>query len=140
MDELNTAVVTWPQMPPVEMTGDRHRESATVRLSVCKAIPERMRHETRELSAMHVPAADRRKGYATTLLQDVCQEADAHGKTLLVFVKPYGDIEMSKTQLGDWYAKFGFQVIQEQPCLMARLPGSNPRRLSPITRAIEAVH
>jgi len=84
-----------------------------------------------------VLAEDRRKGYATALLRDVCLDADMHAKTLLIFVRPYIGSEMTKQQLRAWYARLGFQAIQEQPLLMARPPGSTPRMLTPIAHAAE---
>lgn len=104
-------------------------ESASVMVGVCTAIPEWMRAHTLELSKLHVPEEDRRKGYASALLKLVCEQADATGKTLLLTVKPYDDMSLSGEQLRDWYARFGFIEIQVEPCLMARMPGSGPRAL-----------
>ena len=117
--------------------GERKHETATLFINLCRAIPQgRMRELTRELSHLEVPLDDRRKGYATQLMHNVCTEADLQGKTLLVFVQPFGDIELSRTQLRDWYARLGFMVIQEDPCMMARLPGGTPRTVKPLTQAV----
>lgn len=97
-----------------------------------------MRKQTRELSALEVAPSSRNKGHATSLVFDVCAEADEHNITLVLFVQPFGDIELSKGQLADWYAKrFGFAPIQADPLLMARMPGSTPRTLNPIAQAVQ---
>lgn len=104
-------------------------ESASVKVSVSRALPVHMREVTREVHGMYVPPEDRRKGYAAALMQEVCRQADLVSLTLMLFVEPYLDFDMSKSQLEAWYARFGFITIQEQPCLMARMPHSTPRVL-----------
>lgn len=111
------------------MTDELKHETATCRISVCTAIPQHMQGQTRELTKLHVPVEDRRKGYATALMHLACSQADQTNITLILWVNPFGDMDLSKTQLRDWYARFGFIEIQEDPCLMARMPGSTPRSL-----------
>jgi N-acetylglutamate synthase-like GNAT family acetyltransferase len=124
-------------------TGNRKEGSAELRIRQCSAFPPHMRERTRELCNLEVPADEQNKGAATALMHKVCHEADEAGMTLVVFVNPFGDnIALSRTQLREWYAKrFGFQVIQDDPCLMARLPGSTPpvMKLNPITKELYTV-
>ena len=63
------------------------------------------------------------------------------GVVLVVWPQPFGDdISMSRDQLIDWYGRsFGFQVIQPDPVLMARMPGSTPRMLK-LNPTVEAIH
>ena len=108
--------------------GIRHRNSASCRVSVCTAIPNRMRLKTREITHVDVPENLRNMGMATQMLLDVCDEADLHKIILLLFPKPFGEGPMLDEQgLIDWYSKkFGFQVIQLSPVMMARMPFSTP--------------
>jgi len=120
-------------------TGQRRVGPATLRIRQTVAIPQHMRASVREVAALEVPAAEQRKGYATTLMHKVCREADAAGMVLLLWPQPYGDnVSMSRDELADWYGReFGFQAIQPEPLLMARQPGATPRflELKPGARA-----
>jgi N-acetylglutamate synthase-like GNAT family acetyltransferase len=122
-------------------TKDHKVGAATCRVRRTNAVPATMREGIREVACLQVPASEQGKGYATSLMHSVCREADAAGIVLVLWPQPFGDhIAMGKTQLIDWYARtFGFQVIQPDPVLMARMPGSTPRllRLNP---TIEALH
>ena len=117
------------------MIGPRQSGSATCKLVVSIALPVKMRSQVRELTALSTPAADQRKGYASQLLHDVCKEADAQNITLFLAVA-----EEDKQRLCAWYTRFGFQPIQAKPTLMARMPGSTPRVLQPIARAVTNYH
>jgi hypothetical protein len=109
-----------------------------VRISM--ALPRHLRDKTREITKVHTPAADQGNGHATALLQEVCDEADEAGITLVLWPRPYGDdIALSAAMLCDWYARFGFRVIQPEPVLMARAPGLYTR-LVPVVAACEALH
>lgn len=123
-------------------TRDHKVGAATCRVRRTNAVPVHMREGIREVAALEVPAREQGKGYATTLMHKVCREADAAGVVLLLWPQPFGDhIAMSRDQLADWYARsFGFQVIQDEPVLMARMPGSTPRLLglNPTMKAIHA--
>jgi N-acetylglutamate synthase-like GNAT family acetyltransferase len=99
-----------------------------------------MRAQTRELVHLFVPVEKRGEGQASTLMHQVCNEADQHGITIVLFANPYGDADLGRSQLIKWYAKeFGFIPIQADPPLMARMPGSTPRMLSPVARAASEV-
>ena len=121
-------------------TGDRTVGYASCRVRQANALPPRMRERTREIVNLEVPAAEQGKGYATTLMHAVCREADKANIVLILTPQPYGDhMSLSKSYLQGWYeARFGFQVIQHEPLLMARMPGSTPRMLTlnPVTEAL----
>lgn len=121
-------------------TKDHRVGAATCRVRQTNALPERMRARTRELCCLEVPAAEQGKGYATTLLHKVCRDADAAGIVLVLWPHPFGDnIAMSRDQLEAWYGRaFGFQRIQHDPVLMARMPGATPRMLTlnPVVEAL----
>ena len=121
-------------------SGERKVGYATCRVRQCNALPHRMREKTREIVELEVPAAEQGKGYATSLMHKVCREADKAGIVLLLTPQPYGDnTNLSKSYLMSWYeARFGFQTIQQEPTLMARMPGSTPRllALNPVTDAL----
>lgn len=119
----------------MKMVGKRVWESASCELVISKALPPKMRPEIRELVRLGVPEADRKKGYASQLLHDVCREADGHDLTLLLSIE--GD---DKERLCNWYARYGFMPIQVRPLLMARMPGSTPRIVKPLVRAVHSYH
>jgi hypothetical protein len=126
------------------MNGKYQRGYATCMVKASVQVPQEMRAGLREISKIHTPIAHRRNGDATQLLMAVCEEADTQGFVLLLHVQPYGEPDLGASQLTDWYERFGFQTIQAEPHLMARMVGATPRVLSanPITaavgRAIEA--
>lgn len=122
-------------------TGPRKVGAATCRVRRTNAVPLEMREGIREVAALEVPAAEQGKGYATSLMHKVCREADAAGIVLVLWPQPWGDnIAMGRMQLIDWYARtFGFQTIQPDPVLMARLPHATPRMLR-LNPTIEALH
>ena len=120
--------------------GPRSHGPASLQVRVSMALPKHLRDKTRELTKVHTPAAEQGTGHATELLRRVCDEADQAGLVLVLWPRPYGDdIALSAGQLRDWYAKFGFRVIQPDPPLMARAPGLYTR-LAPVADACEALH
>jgi predicted GNAT family acetyltransferase len=122
-------------------TGPRTSGHAACRVRQTNAVPASMRAGIREVCSVEVPAEHQGQGHATALLHKVCSEADKAGIVLVLWPQPWGDnIALSREQLVDWYARrFGFQAIQPEPLLMARMPGATPRllRLNP---TIEALH
>jgi ribosomal protein S18 acetylase RimI-like enzyme len=119
MDELK-------QMKP----GTRMHGPASLRLSYNTTVPAHMRGGLLELSHLIVPEQHRRQGYASMLMQKVCAEADRAGKVLMLSVRPYDVIGMDAGQLQEWYGRFGFDVIQQNPTLMAR-PAGAPQKFTP---------
>lgn len=114
-------------------TGVRHYLNASCRISMCDAVPPKMRQNIREITSIDVPENLRRQGMATEMVRNVCDEADAHNVTLVLFVKPFGDTPgPDEDQLAQWYtSKFGFTLIQVTPPMMARMPGSTPQFFKP---------
>ena len=94
--------------------GKRQLGAASCRLGPSDALPAHLR-DVIEVSEVFVPEWHRRKGIASRLLRQVCDDADAHGKVLMLM--PGGD-----DWLTAWYSKFGFVQIQNNPVLMARQP------------------
>ena len=94
--------------------GKRQLGAASCHLGPCDALPAHMR-DVVEVSDVFVPEWHRRKGIASRLMQQVCADADAFGKVLMLMID--GD-----DWLPAWYAQFGFVVIQNNPILMARQP------------------
>lgn len=118
--------------------GPRTLGSASLQIRISKALPREMRDQTREIAHLHCERESQNHGEATKLMRQVCDEADAANITLLVWPNPYGeDIALSQGQLIEWYARrFGFVQIQPNPPLMARMPGSTPRYLTPAASAV----
>lgn len=120
-------------------TGWRKVGAATARVRRHPHLPAKLQARTREV--IELECTDQRKGYATTLMHSICREADKHGITLVLTPGPFGDnISMSTEELTSWYERrFGFMVIQSEPTLMARMPGSTPRLLQ-LNMVTEALH
>jgi N-acetylglutamate synthase-like GNAT family acetyltransferase len=93
-------------------TGLRTLGPASLRLSYSQAVAPHLRGGLRELS--HLTSAELGKGHGTRLLKSVIDEADKSGITLMLTA----DTE----SLADWYSRNGFQLLQEDPRIMVRLP------------------
>jgi ribosomal protein S18 acetylase RimI-like enzyme len=73
------------------------------------------------ITRINVPPQYRRRGVATSLLQQVLADADKEGVTLWLEVLSSGD--MTDEQLGKWYEKFGFVEglwTEDRKCLFYR--------------------
>ena len=79
----------------------------------CLGVPLDMRADIREVCTVSTPEADRGLGLATGLLNGVCQEADHSNKTLLLTID-----EPERERLTNFYAKFGFTVIDDKQFFM----------------------
>lgn len=117
--------------------GKRVFGAASCKLGRTVQVPEHMRDGIVELSGLYCAEAQRREGFATALVGEICNEADEAGKILLLHVAPYALGGLDKAQLAAWYAdKFGFSPIQVEPLLMARMVGATPRMmLKPVAAA-----
>lgn len=92
---------------------------SSLKLSYMKAVVD---GQLLEISDLATWPTERNKGHATSLLKEVCQEAD-ESQTLLVLVPNSFDTNALTTdQLEKWYEKFGFKRIQDKPVLMCRDP------------------
>lgn len=125
-------------------TGFRRVGAASCQVRECVALPGHMRQQTREIVAVRTAPEHRMRGYATTLIHQLCREADSVGMILILFPQPYvmddGEMGMGDQSLIHWYQDcFGFQPIQTDPVLLARMPGATPRmslKLQPVTAAV----
>lgn len=97
--------------------GPRVHKQASLRVVIPQGVPESMRQGMREI--VGVTSENPRKGHATALMHTVCAEADHTRMVLMLEAKPFAE-GMTQEQLETWYARFGFQKIQETPVLMAR--------------------
>lgn len=119
--------------------GRRVFGAASCKLGRTVQVPESMRDSIVELSALFCPPEQRKQGYARSLMNMICDEADRDGKLLLLHASPYAEGGMNAEQLEQWYGvQFGFMAIQAEPRLMARMVGATPRnRLNPVVEAIK---
>ena len=62
--------------------GLREHKQASLRVAIPEALPEHMRPRMREL--ISIQSGNPRKGHATALLYQVCQEADDACMTLII--------------------------------------------------------
>jgi predicted GNAT family acetyltransferase len=116
--------------------GTREHGPATLKLGFNTSVPAHLRGGLLEVTHVHTPEGERRKGYASLLMQKVCAEADAAGKVLMLMPKPYDDGPLDVQALLDWYGGFGFEPIQTKPVIMARRPGAVAVRVKPLAYAM----
>lgn len=106
------------------MNGLREHKGATLRLEIPTGLPEEYRTGIREIVGLH--SSNPRKGHATTLLLDVCHEADKAGIVLLLLPRKF-DEGMDDEKLRAFYAKFGFAEIQQEPVVLMARQAQGPR-------------
>lgn len=82
----------------------------------------------RELSSLYTAIESRQQGYATELLQAVCNDADIEGMVLVLSPADSG--------LQAFYKRFGFIEIQPRPVLMARAPQLFKVKMNPMSSAV----
>lgn len=100
--------------------GLRHFKSASLRVAVPLGLPDEMQDGIREI--LDVKSGNPRKGQASSLMRNVCSEADADSAVLMLHVNQFDD-GLSNEQLLKFYGKFDFTVIQTEPAtLLARQP------------------
>lgn len=100
-------------------TGLRTHASASLRLSYSQAVDAHLRGGLREIS--HLTSAEPGNGHATQLMRSVIAEADKTNTMLMLTAEPFKD-GMDMGALTDWYTRLGFQLLQETPRIMVRLP------------------
>lgn len=119
-----------------KMLGERVLGPASLLLRKCDALPERMQSRTREIVNLLVDVDARGSGHGSALMEQVTREADEAGKTLIIIPGPFDQSPLSAEDLAQWYVRrFGFQPIQANPVILARMPGSTPRMLKPVANA-----
>lgn len=102
-------------------------------------LPPEMRARVREVVRVWTDREQRQQGYATQLMQSVCEEADCEGLILILQPRGYDSINaIGKDKLVAWYKRFGFVVTQPNPVLMARAPTFKVRQ-SMVGAAVEQV-
>jgi hypothetical protein len=119
-------------------SGIRRVGAATCMIRQSDAFPDHLKAGIREISRLQTHHTSQNKGYATSLVHQICREADHDRIVLVLWPNPFGDsISLSRTQLQEWYEReFGFTAIQHDPLLMAR----QPQAVKPVTlAALEAI-
>lgn len=94
--------------------GKRQLGPCTLKLSYSQIVESPLRGGLFEVSHLATAEEHRGKGYATRLMDEVCQEADDNRKVLV--------IRPDEEWLEEFYERFGFVEIQANPVLMARPP------------------
>lgn len=115
------------------MKTDWKNEHASCRVVQNPELPSDM-ERVREVVKVWTDEDHRKQGYATELMQDVCDEADVEGIVLILQPLPFGE-GLDRDKLVTWYHRFGFVKTQNKPVLMARAPSFRPR----ITEVVNAV-
>lgn len=118
------------------MKQDWSNEHASCRVVRNPELPADM-DRVRELVKVWTDPEHRKQGFATELVQAVCDEADAEGIVLILQPRPFGHVQGLRALEG-WYRRFGFVRTQDNPVLMARAPSFRPR-VTGVVRAIDEV-
>lgn len=120
--------------------GPRTFGHASLEVLAPLALPKKMHKDVREIINLHCDPIHRGSGHATTLLEQVCAEADAKRMVLVLSVEPFGDdAPLTKSQLVKWYCnKFDFNPIQQEPLMLARMwdPFAKPVLANKISQII----
>lgn len=120
--------------------GFRRVGAARCQVREAEMLPVHMRKGTRLITDVYTEPEHAGKGYATTLMHSICREADQMNIMLILQPEPFGHASLPREELEVWYTvRFGFQMIQVDPPLFARMPGGTPRstlRLNPVTQAV----
>lgn len=120
--------------------GFRRSGASRCQIRAAEILPMHMRSGARMVTDVFTEPGQTGKGYASTLMHRICQEADLANMLLVLEPKPYEHASLSQEDLEVWYAvRFGFQMIQLDPMIMARMPGATPKiglRLTPVTQAV----
>lgn len=95
-------------------------EHSSLRIVENTELPQNLRG-VREIIEVFTKPEGRKQGSASSLLREVCDDADVKRVVLILQPKPFGRGRRF-TGLEGWYAKFGFVRIQDEPVLMARMP------------------
>lgn len=118
------------------MKTDWKNEHASCRVVHNPELPPEM-DRVREVVRVWTAEDHRRQGYATELIQAVCDEADILGVVLMLQPLPFGE-GLSKDKLMAWYSRFGFVKTQSNPVLMARAP-SFRAKLTGVVNAVDGL-
>lgn len=96
---------------------------ASLDLSYSGIVPPAERGRVLEITSLRTDRWSRRKGHASALLREVCDQADQNNMLLLIAPEPFGIDGPTAEQLGDWYTRqFGFTPLQLSPTILVRLP------------------
>lgn len=118
------------------MKTDWKNEHASCKVVQNPELPADM-DRVRELTRVWCDPEGRKQGYATELVQSVCDEADANSVVLILQPKEFGKSGGLK-ELEAWYRRFGFIRTQSNPVLMARAPSFRPR-LTEVVHAVDGM-
>lgn len=109
-------------------TGPRiHRDVSGAKVASCEI--NHVKHKVSDPSAFRnindlwVPEQSRGKGYAATLLDQVCGEADRVGMHLLVEPNPYASGGKDRIELVGFYMSRGFEQLPDTPWMVRQCKG-----------------
>lgn len=104
--------------------GQRKYGGATCEIRSCEGIPDKIKHDVRMLCNLETEPKMRGQGHATELLNRVHAEADRLKVIMVLNPSPYGSDDcggLALSELVEWYGQMGYQEIQHEPLLMARM-------------------
>lgn len=97
---------------------------ASLHLGYTALVPPHLRGLALEITELLTAVNERGQNHANSLMQDVCQQADQAGKTLLLMPERFGQGGLTTDELSDWYQRrHGFVVLQQSPkIILVRMP------------------
>ena len=102
---------------------------ASLDLNYSSIVPFGQRGQVLEITNLLTLSTERGQNHATSLMQEVCLQADLHNMFLLLMPQAFGADGLTSEQLVDWYtAKFSFVHLQQSPVILIRLPASAGQR------------
>lgn len=96
-----------------------NNDHSSLEISTPTGYPAEIQAVAKEITELWTDPEERNKGWATKLMKQAIEEADAAGFHLLVHVKPE-DGQTDIDRLQSFYAKLGFEPFQQSPLLMVR--------------------
>jgi GNAT superfamily N-acetyltransferase len=94
-------------------------EHSSAEVQPNRCLPPEMA-EVMEVLRVTTDPAHRKQGHASALMREIVRDADKTETVLMLTPRPFGTIGL--ICLRQWYEKFGFVQIQQNPVLMARQP------------------
>lgn len=101
--------------------GERKFGAAECKVGFAEGLPPHMKHEVRLVSDVWTTPCSRRQGHATELMNRIAAEADKKKVILILNPGSFDEVGPKTEQLVEWYASLGYQEIQREPMLMARM-------------------
>lgn len=98
--------------------------ASSLELAYSALLPPASRDQALEITDLLTCPSERGNNSANSLMQEVCDQADACNMLLLLMPQAFGQGGLTTEQLTDWYIrKHGFTHLQKSPAvILVRMP------------------